>query len=252
MTRLNMNWLTSKAWMSGKLSLDWFNNFVPEVQAFCEAQNICFNILLLLNNTPGHSPLVRSAHPNIRVEFLPPNTTSLIQPMDMEIISCVKAAYSRKQFRRMRFATEDENAEQMLVDSEEEEDQEEKEGGGDVETEAEQQVKQYWRAFNVKEAIDLIVKCWGAVTPATINHAWRNVVQAEEARRVAGRGFDETTEDDIRVMLEPVMPTAEDIMEEGSPEAQPTTQPMSKVREIIDLRERLTPHRTAPSPGRRQ
>ncbi|XP_042220995.1 tigger transposable element-derived protein 1-like [Homarus americanus] len=179
MTRLNVNWLTSKkAWMSGKLSVDWFNNFfVPEVRAFCEAQNICFNILLLLDNAPGHSPLLRSAHPNIRVEFLPPNTTSLIQPMDMEIVSCVKAAYSCKQFRRMRFATEDENAVQMLVDSEEGEDQEEEEGGGDVETEAEQQVKQYWRAFNVKEAIDLMVECWDAVTPATVNHARRNVLR---------------------------------------------------------------------------
>ncbi|KAG7167271.1 uncharacterized protein LOC121868613 [Homarus americanus] len=53
------------------------------------------------------------------------------------------------------------------------------------------------------------------------------------------------TEEDIRAMLEPVMPTAEDIMEEDrrniedSPEEQPAAQPMSKVREIIELSERL-------------
>ncbi|KAG7176914.1 Tigger transposable element-derived protein 1-like 101 [Homarus americanus] len=82
-TKLNVHWLTAhKAWMFSALSLSWFDDcFVPNVKKFCEQQNVPFNILVLLNNAPGHSPLLLRRHPNVKVVFLPPNTTSLIQPM---------------------------------------------------------------------------------------------------------------------------------------------------------------------------
>ncbi|KAG2823083.1 hypothetical protein PC129_g15570 [Phytophthora cactorum] len=36
---------------------------------------------------------------NVRVEFLPPNTTAFLQPMDADIIASFKVAYRRKQLR---------------------------------------------------------------------------------------------------------------------------------------------------------
>ncbi|KAG7178217.1 putative Tc5 transposase DNA-binding domain-containing protein 2, partial [Homarus americanus] len=114
-----------------------------------------------------------------------------------------------------------------------------------------------------KQLYQKLARKWEVASPPAFNaskgwienfksrHQVRNVKISEEARHVAGRGFGETTEDDIRAMLEPVMPTAEDIMEEDrqaeedrwnredSPEAQPAAQPMSKVREIIELSEWL-------------
>lgn len=56
-------------------SLDWFKEaFAAEVEEFCSTNDIPFNILLLLNNAPGHSLLLKSENPNVIVQFLPPNT----------------------------------------------------------------------------------------------------------------------------------------------------------------------------------
>ena len=62
MDKLNVHWMSSKkGYMSAKLSVDWFNNtFIAEVEEFCNANNIRFNILLLLDNAPNHSPLLKS------------------------------------------------------------------------------------------------------------------------------------------------------------------------------------------------
>ncbi|KAG7157213.1 Tigger transposable element-derived protein 4-like 5 [Homarus americanus] len=78
-----------------------------------------------------------------------------------------------------------------------------------------------------KQLYQKLARKWKVANPPAFNaskgwienfksrHQAEVELAAEEARHVAGRGFDETTEDDIRAMLEPVMPTAEDIMEEG-------------------------------------
>ncbi|KAG7174019.1 Tigger transposable element-derived protein 1-like 89, partial [Homarus americanus] len=107
MSKINVHWLTSrKAWMFSALSLSWFDDcFVPDVKKFCEQQNVPFKILLLLDNAPGHSPLLMDRHPNVKVVFLPPNTTTLIQPMDQELICNVKAAYSAKKFKLLNDCT---------------------------------------------------------------------------------------------------------------------------------------------------
>ncbi|KAG7170170.1 Tigger transposable element-derived protein 1-like 78 [Homarus americanus] len=69
MTKLNVHWLTAcKAWMFSALSLSWFDDcFVPDVKKFCEQQNVPFKILLLLDNAPGHSPLLLDRHPNVKL-----------------------------------------------------------------------------------------------------------------------------------------------------------------------------------------
>ncbi|KAG7163950.1 Tigger transposable element-derived protein 1-like 79 [Homarus americanus] len=69
MTKLNVHWLTArKAWMFSTLALSWFDDcFVPDVKKFCEQQNVPFKILLLLDNAPGHSPLLLDRHPNVKL-----------------------------------------------------------------------------------------------------------------------------------------------------------------------------------------
>ncbi|KAG7166441.1 Jerky protein-like 32 [Homarus americanus] len=122
MSKINVHWLTArKAWMFSALSLFWFDDcFIPDVKKFCEQKNIPFKILLLLDNAPGHSPLLMDRHPNVKVFLLPPNTTSLIQPMDQELICNVKAAYSAKKFKLLNDCTNtkddksDEDKEQEL------------------------------------------------------------------------------------------------------------------------------------------
>lgn len=82
----------SKAWMTTSLFLDWFNNcFCKEVEEFVKKKNQSFNILLILDNCSSHPQSL--SNKNVRVEFLPPNTTSVLQPLDQGIIFQFKQAY---------------------------------------------------------------------------------------------------------------------------------------------------------------
>jgi len=53
----------------------------------------------MLDNAPGH-PLDLK-HLNVEILFLPPNTTSIIQPLDQGIISTFKAYYIRRTFEKI-------------------------------------------------------------------------------------------------------------------------------------------------------
>ncbi|KAG7174109.1 Tigger transposable element-derived protein 1-like 20 [Homarus americanus] len=239
MTKLNVHWLTArKAWMFSTLSLSWFDDcFVPDVKKFCERQNVPFNILSLLDNALGHSPLLLDRHPNVKVVFLPPNTTSLIQPMDQELICNVKAAFSTKKFQLLNDYTntreELRNLSDTTTDSKSEEDEDQQ---------LEQQkilFKQFWRIFNIKKAVDFLVESWDQLSIATIRHAWRHVLHGipgerrsqsvtgevqnvavavdlarEAAQTVTVPGFSETTNDDILEVIRDPEVTADEMLEE--------------------------------------
>ncbi|KAG7161150.1 Tigger transposable element-derived protein 1-like 96 [Homarus americanus] len=202
MNKLNVHWLTArKAWMFSALSLSWFDDcFVPDVKKFCEQQNVPFNILLLLDNAPGHSPLLMDRHPNVKVVFLPPNTTSLIQPMYQELICNVKAAYSAKKFKLLNDSTNTKEELRKLGDT-------------DSESKSDEDKEQ-------------------ELSIATIRHAWRHVLHGipgerrsqpvtvavdlarEAAHSITAEGFSETTNEDIpEVIRDPEM-TADEMLED--------------------------------------
>ena len=55
----------------------------------------------------GHPPFIGDLPSNIKVVFLPPNTTSLIQLMDHGVIAMVKAKYLRRTFAQAVAATKE-------------------------------------------------------------------------------------------------------------------------------------------------
>ncbi|EGZ26497.1 hypothetical protein PHYSODRAFT_407819, partial [Phytophthora sojae] len=80
----------AKAWMTGPIFREWLHNLDRDMRAAGR------HILLLLDNVSSHKTgdLVCT---NIRVEFLPPHTTTYLQPMDAGIIALFKRAYRRRQ-----------------------------------------------------------------------------------------------------------------------------------------------------------
>ncbi|KAJ8891123.1 hypothetical protein PR048_010637 [Dryococelus australis] len=75
-------------WVTAKIFVDWFKNFVKEV----EKQPRC----------------TKFANTNVEVVFLPPNTISLIQPLDQGIIAAFKCYYTRSTHSRiMNMMTKD-------------------------------------------------------------------------------------------------------------------------------------------------
>uniref|UniRef100_A0A3Q1CCE3 HTH CENPB-type domain-containing protein n=1 Tax=Amphiprion ocellaris TaxID=80972 RepID=A0A3Q1CCE3_AMPOC len=94
-------WMSNiKAWVTLAVFEDWFfHHFIPEVKLYCRENGIPFKILLVLDNAPGHPPHLDDFHPDVKVVYLPPNTTSLLQPMDQGVIANFKKYYTRRTYR---------------------------------------------------------------------------------------------------------------------------------------------------------
>ena len=72
---VNYYW-NSKSWMQVSI----WNEYLKSLDAQMRAQNR--NIILLIDNVPTHSLYENTNLTNIKIEFLPPNTTSHLQPCD--------------------------------------------------------------------------------------------------------------------------------------------------------------------------
>jgi len=56
----------------------------------------------LLDNTPGHPPKLEDVQSELKEDtFLPPNTTSLLQSMDQEVIATFRAYYLHQSFQEV-------------------------------------------------------------------------------------------------------------------------------------------------------
>ncbi|XP_046406300.1 tigger transposable element-derived protein 1-like [Ischnura elegans] len=98
--RLPVVWKANKkAWVTQSIFSEWFNDhFLPAVKQYCKRMNLSHKILLLLDNCPGHPPSIGNDCENVKVVFLPPNTTSLLQPIDQAVIKTFKSHYLRRNF----------------------------------------------------------------------------------------------------------------------------------------------------------
>ena len=101
-------WRASRTlWLTSLLTKDCLLNcFVPKARRKCREDGRPFDVLLTMDNCPAHPEWLMDIHPNVQVVFLPPNTTSLLQPLDQEVIATVKARYHATVYRQLRHATE--------------------------------------------------------------------------------------------------------------------------------------------------
>ena len=86
LTKIGISYKSSKkAWMTSTL----FKEYLDELNSKMKAQGR--KILLLVDNAPSH--ILGEELSNVQVSFLPKNTTSVLQPLDMGIIRAFKAYY---------------------------------------------------------------------------------------------------------------------------------------------------------------
>ena len=74
--------LNKKAWMTSEIYQRWHQNFDSKMRG----QNR--QVLFFLHNVPSHPKNVNVT--NVKLVFIPANTTSMLQPPDQEIIKTVK------------------------------------------------------------------------------------------------------------------------------------------------------------------
>lgn len=103
---------------------------------------------MILDNAPGHPPHLGESHPNIKVVYLPPNTTSILQPMDQGGIANFKAHYLRITFAQAIAGTD-----------------------------KHQTLREFWKNYNIFHAINNISKGWSKVTTNCMNGIWNKLLK---------------------------------------------------------------------------
>jgi hypothetical protein len=98
--------------------------------------NLPFKYLLLLYNAPGHPQSLGDLFPEIKVVFLPPNTNSLLQPIDQTVIATVKRYYTRRIMTQATAATDN----------------------GIVPI-----LREFWKSYNIWNAINNIADSWAEI-----------------------------------------------------------------------------------------
>lgn len=88
-----------KAWITKILILNWFQQcFIPQAKEYRNNLCMAFKILLVMDYVGGHHLYL---YYGVQVEFLPINTTSLIQPMDQGVIGAFIALYSHNSLQHL-------------------------------------------------------------------------------------------------------------------------------------------------------
>ncbi|CAM4539463.1 unnamed protein product [Lepidochelys olivacea] len=184
-----------KAWVMAALFLDWFHKcFIPEVKQYLEEKGLDFKVMLIIDNAPGHPAALRFAHNDVEVVFLPPNTSSILQPLDQGVIRCFKATYMRLTFSWTRST---------------------------MDADPNLNVMKCWKPFNIADCITYIKQAMDAIKPETVNACWRNLWKecvndfkgfptidkevkciVQVARQVGGDGFVNILEEEIEELIE--------------------------------------------------
>jgi transposase len=128
----------TKAWMLATTFQDWLQEFDSDIAKKYGSEHV----LLILDNCPSHK-INGLALSNVDVHFLPPNTTSKIQPMDAGIIMSFKRHYRHLHIKWILNQIE---------------------GGEDIKD----------LKMDVLQAIQFIIKSWEEVSPQTIHNCWRH------------------------------------------------------------------------------
>ncbi|XP_050338865.1 jerky protein homolog-like [Bactrocera neohumeralis] len=141
-----------KAWMNTDIFITWYENtFIPEVKKFQKDVGKEGDVLLLLDNAPTHpsAETLNRENGKFTVKFLPPNVTSILQPMDQSIIETLKRLY-RKQLLRRLLTTEDSEIETTL---------------------------KFFKETNLKDCYYMLVEAWNSVEMQTLKRAWNKLLK---------------------------------------------------------------------------
>ncbi|KAF2366173.1 DDE superfamily endonuclease domain [Trinorchestia longiramus] len=142
----------SRAWVTRQYFVEWVHEvFAPNVKKYLQKKNLPEKCLLLLDNAPAHPPNLNEdllEFDFIRVQYLPPNTTSLLQPMNQRIISNFKKLYTKALFRKCFEVTNDTTLtlEDFLRNH-----------------------------FTILSCVNLIDSAWNQVTYQTMKSGWRKL-----------------------------------------------------------------------------
>lgn len=135
-------------WLTPSIFQEWFTDcFCPAVESYCASHGLPHRALLLLDGAPCHPAHLGNLSAHVRVEFLPKNTSALIQPMNQGIIATFKAHYLRRTLSQLVQKSDGDRL----------------------------SMQEFWRSYTVMTAVDNIAQAWAELQPTTMNSAWRKL-----------------------------------------------------------------------------
>ena len=172
------------SWMDSSIYFQtWFHDkFVPRWRKALAEKGVPKKVILLLDNAPSHLNVdcIRSSDENIFCLYLPPNTTSLIQPMDQGVLKNIKRCYKRELLLR------------LLND--------EHEGLNMVE---------FTKTLTILDAVLMSAKCWSEVEKCTISRSWNKLLYLKGAP-AKEKGKDTDTNIEIDTIMDELQVTPEE------------------------------------------
>ena len=140
----------SNAWVNREIFAKWFHgSFVPTVKRKLIELGIEPKAVLLLDNcsaNPDETELM-SSDGKIIAKFLPPNVTSLIQPMDQGVLESMKRRYRRKILEEL-----------ILKDDEG------------------LSMSDYLKSMHMLQVITLVSASWAEISAETLRLSWRKIL----------------------------------------------------------------------------
>ena len=174
-SQLNVMWKSnSKAWVTRDLFTEWINKvFGPSVLKYLSAMDLPLRALLIMDNAPSHPPSLQDDLIEelkfIKIHFLPPNTTPLLQPMDQQVISNFKKLYTKELFQHCFDVTEKTNL----------------------------TLKEFWKDhFHIVGCLKIIEKAWKGVTKRILESSWKKLWPERFAECTFGK-FEPVSTDSI-------------------------------------------------------
>ncbi|XP_052255184.1 tigger transposable element-derived protein 4-like [Dreissena polymorpha] len=150
-----------KAWMTTGIMEDWLKWFDRRMR---HARR---HVILFIDNAPSHPRITLT---NIKLQFLPPNTTSVIQPMDQGIIQTMKLKYRKRQLQHVMMELERSSA-----------------------TTGPQILKE----VNILQAIYWVISAWKETTTETIGKCFAKCGFMSDSEKSASASDSEKCADDI-------------------------------------------------------
>ena len=150
------------AWMTSILFTEWLEEWDRKLRM--EGRKI----LLLVDNCSAH-PKVQGLT-NIELRFLPPNTTSIIQPMDQGVIKNLKCLYRKEVLSSIITEIDEHSA-------------------------SEETAVNIARRITILSAIYMIAKSWDAVKSSTIANCFRKGGFVHDYEEIPQEGVEELPED---------------------------------------------------------
>ena len=149
----------SNAWVTATIFAEWFHkNFVPAVKRRLIELQQEPKAILLIDNCSAHpdEQELTSSDGTIITKFLPPNVTSLIQPMDQGVLQAIKSRYRRKILEEL--VLREDNDECSIID--------------------------FLKGINLLKVSFMISSCWNDISPNTLHLSWHKILSNSDLNPV--------------------------------------------------------------------